>query len=211
MKIEPIDIAGCGELVNWATQEIVRGLIRRELEPLVTEFERFTSGFTDAQKSRWLRDHVIVDERPNALGEVNPHRSIRWERREADILSDVVEFHRKYRVPLGDRIGIPSIASKRLRRALIAEEMNELLAELDAEDGGDIAAIAKEGVDVIYVVLGMFATFNIPFAQVWDLVHASNMTKEPDPNGGKIRKGEDYESAEPDIRRLVERLSGYDG
>ena len=128
-----------------------------------------------------------------------------------DLVADVVEFHRKYGVPLGDKTGVPSIASKRLRRALIAEEANELLAELDAEDGVDLPSVAKEGADLIYVVLGMFATFGIPFEEVWDLVHASNMTKEPDPNGGKIRKGPDYESAEPAIRRLIERCSGYDG
>ncbi len=74
----------------------------------------------------------------------------------------------------------------------MAEEFGELL---DAMEEAEVAAIAKEGADVIVTVLGTMAEYGIPFDAVWDAVHASNMAKRgPD---GEVYRREDGKIVKP--------------
>lgn len=89
--------------------------------------------------------------------------------------ADVLEFHHAFDVPVATAVS-GTLAPERLalRRRLLAEEYAELL---EAMDGGDPAEIAKEGADLVVVVLGAMAEYGIPFDAVWAAVHRSNMAK----------------------------------
>lgn len=96
-----------------------------------------------------------------------------------------------------------------LRLRLIWEEAREVSDEiLDSINGeGNRAGLAKELADLLYVVYGTAAYFEIPIYQVFEAVHASNMSKlgrdgkpllRPD---GKILKGPNY--FEADIESIL--------
>jgi predicted HAD superfamily Cof-like phosphohydrolase len=116
----------------------------------------------------------------------------------------VREFHRACGVVDRATPGIPDNEVEALRFALISEECKELT---DALAAGDLPAIAKEGADVVYVVLGTFLAYGIDFDPVFAAVHQSNMSK-VGPGAspafredGKVAKGDGY--AEPDIASVL--------
>jgi NTP pyrophosphatase (non-canonical NTP hydrolase) len=95
-----------------------------------------------------------------------------------------------------------------LAEILIREETKELLAEIDTSYGYHIDApnIAKEAADVLFVVLQLMHTLNIPFEDVYAEVLRSNETKLIHPTfnrQGKLQKGASYEPA--DVERIFER------
>ncbi len=104
----------------------------------------------------------------------------------------VEEFHRVF----GCAINQPTTWDLRtLRARLIAEEANEAT---DALACGDLAAIAQELADLIYVTYGAAVTFGINLDLAVGEVHRANMSKlGPDGNpvrrcDGKVLKGPDY-------------------
>lgn len=116
----------------------------------------------------------------------------------------VREFHRACGVV--DRVtpGIPDNEVEALRFELIREEYRELQ---DALAAGNVPAIAKEGADVVYVVLGTFLAYGIDFGPVFAAVHRSNMSKVGSGGqpvfreDGKVAKGDGY--AEPDMASVL--------
>lgn len=93
-----------------------------------------------------------------------------------------------------------------LRLALIEEEYTEFL---EALNWGDPVHIAKEGADLVYVVVGTFISLGIPFNEVFAALQSSNMSK-VGPDGsfsrrddGKILKGDSYTPAEDQIREIL--------
>jgi predicted HAD superfamily Cof-like phosphohydrolase len=64
--------------------------------------------------------------------------------------------------------------TKRLRVRLIQEEFDELKESMA---GGDLAAIAKEMADLLYVVYGTAVSYGIDMDPVFREVHRSNMSK----------------------------------
>lgn len=110
----------------------------------------------------------------------------------------VAEFHKKFGVPnnLGkgaelhwDRLD--------LRSDLISEEFTELHDEFWTVPL-DIAKIAKEAADLVYVIYGMALEFGIDLDAVLAEVHRSNLTKTSENKraDGKIQKGPGYEEAD---------------
>lgn len=96
-----------------------------------------------------------------------------------------------------------------LRLDLIREEFHEVSDELlDLINGrGDRVKLAQELADLLYVVYGAALNFEIPLEDVFQAVHAANMTKvgesgkvERTPSG-KIAKGPHYVA--PDIASVV--------
>lgn len=90
-----------------------------------------------------------------------------------------------------------------LRMRLIEEEFREVMDELlDAKNGqGNMARLAKELADLKYVIYGTETLLDIPSYEVFNEVHASNMSK-LGPDGrpvrredGKIMKGPNYRPA----------------
>ena len=118
------------------------------------------------------------------------------------------EFHTTYGMII-ENVPIASQPTevRKLREDLIDEEYRELKEALDEED---IYQICKEGIDLLYVVLGMLVTYGVPITQCFEEVQRSNMSK-LDADGkpiyredGKVLKGPNYTPA--DIKRVVDEF-----
>lgn len=73
---------------------------------------------------------------------------------------------------------------------------------------GDRQIIAKQGADLVYLVVGVQQALGIPFDDVWDAVHESNLSKFADGEAqfddeGRVIKGPNYKGPEERIARLV--------
>jgi predicted HAD superfamily Cof-like phosphohydrolase len=114
---------------------------------------------------------------------------------------NVAEFHRVF----GVAINQPASRDLRtLRARLIAEEANEVTAELAR---GNLASIAHELADLVYVAYGTAISLGIDLDAAVAEVHRANMSKLDD-NGqpiyrsdGKVLKSHNYRK--PDCRSAV--------
>lgn len=93
-----------------------------------------------------------------------------------------------------------------LKLAMLEEEYTEFL---EALRWGDPVFVAKEGADLVYVVVSTLISLGIPFNEVFTALQTSNMSK-IGPDGqitksedGKILKGEDFQPAEDQIREIL--------
>ena len=86
----------------------------------------------------------------------------------------VEEFHRKFSIVAQTTPTDLDEETKRLRVRLIDEEFGELKESMA---GGDLAAVAKEMADLLYVVYGTAVSYGIDMDPVFREVHRSNMSK----------------------------------
>jgi predicted HAD superfamily Cof-like phosphohydrolase len=86
----------------------------------------------------------------------------------------VEEFHHKFSILVRATPTDLNEETKRLRVRLIEEEFDELK---EAMAGGDLAAVAKEMADLLYVVYGTAVSYGIDMDPVFREVHRSNMSK----------------------------------
>ena len=86
----------------------------------------------------------------------------------------VEEFHRKFSILAQSTPADLNEETKRLRVRLIEEEFDELKESMV---GGDLAAVAKEMADLLYVVYGTAVSYGIDMDPVFREVHRSNMSK----------------------------------
>lgn len=86
----------------------------------------------------------------------------------------VEEFHRTFSIVTQEIPADLDEETKRLRVRLIEEEFDELKESMV---GGDLAAIAKEMADLLYVVYGTAVSYGIDMDPVFREVHRSNMSK----------------------------------
>lgn len=91
-----------------------------------------------------------------------------------DEQSMVEEFHRKFDILVQAGPMAASEETKRLRIRLIQEEFDELKESMAA---GDLAALAKEMADLLYVVYGTAVSYGIDMEPVFREVHRSNLSK----------------------------------
>ena len=91
-----------------------------------------------------------------------------------DEQSMVAEFHRKFDILVQEHPAIPAGPTQELRVRLIQEEFDELKEALARED---LAAIAKEVADLLYVVYGTAVSYGIDMKPVFAEVHRSNLSK----------------------------------
>jgi predicted HAD superfamily Cof-like phosphohydrolase len=91
-----------------------------------------------------------------------------------DEQSMVEEFHRKFDILIQAQPAIPDGATTELRVRLIQEEFDELKEALAQEN---LAAIAKEMADLLYVVYGTAVSYGIDMEPVFREVHRSNVSK----------------------------------
>lgn len=91
-----------------------------------------------------------------------------------DEQSMVEEFHRKFEILVQARPAIPNDSTQELRVRLIQEEFDELKEALGQEN---LAAIAKEMADLLYVVYGTAVSYGIDMEPVFQEVHRSNLSK----------------------------------
>jgi predicted HAD superfamily Cof-like phosphohydrolase len=116
----------------------------------------------------------------------------------------VREFHTTFDLVRHDRPTWPPAELAELRQRLLAEETAEVGG---AVAGDDLAAIAQELADVVYIAYGTALTYGIDLDAVIAEVHRANMSK-LDANGrplyradGKVAKGPRYQP--PDIRLVL--------
>lgn len=87
-------------------------------------------------------------------------------------------FHEAIGSPGPAAPAIPAPAVAALRRTLLREEFDELLAALDHED---LTAIAHEAVDLLYVTYGLCLAYGIDADAVFAEVQRANMAKAAGP------------------------------
>ena len=88
--------------------------------------------------------------------------------------SMVERFHRLFDIVVQQTPGDVDDRTRALRERLIQEEFEELK---EAMDKRDLAAIAKELADLLYVVYGTAVSYGIDMGPVFREVHRSNMSK----------------------------------
>jgi len=112
-----------------------------------------------------------------------------------------------FTVAMGQPVGRDIIKERdllKMRTKLIEEETKEAAQETLWEDALgnpviDRAALTKELADLLYVTYGMAVTFGLPIDEVFERVHASNMSKLGDDgkplyrDDGKVLKGPNYQ------------------
>ena len=86
----------------------------------------------------------------------------------------VQEFMETFGQTVQSYPGFPNRETLDLRLELIQEEVAELIAGVAKRD---FENVAKELVDILYVVYGMGAAMGIDLDNCFDEVHASNMSK----------------------------------
>jgi predicted HAD superfamily Cof-like phosphohydrolase len=86
----------------------------------------------------------------------------------------VTEFHRMFDILIGAAPTTSDEATRSLRVRLIQEEFDELRAALGQQD---LAGVAKELADLLYVVYGTAVSCGIDLEPVFREVHRSNMSK----------------------------------
>src|SRR5207249_9760309 len=86
----------------------------------------------------------------------------------------VTEFHRTFDILIGATPTTPDEATRSLRVRLIQEEFEELKVALGQQD---LAAVANELADLLYVVYGTAVSCGIDLERVFREVHRSNMSK----------------------------------
>jgi len=110
------------------------------------------------------------------------------------------EFHTVYGLPLRSKPELGGPDEQYLRSALLDEEATEACIALLPD--GNIAEIAQELADVVYVCYGTAVQFGINLDAVLAEVHRANMSKvEPDGtvlrrDDGKILKGSAFRAAD---------------
>lgn len=112
-------------------------------------------------------------------------------------MSNMFQDVKKFQTAVGQYVGTePRFANKGervLRMNLLLEEVKEYL---ESEEKNDLANLAKELADIIYIVCGTAVSYGIPLDNVFDEVHRSNMEKlGPD---GKVNRREDGKILKPD-------------
>jgi predicted HAD superfamily Cof-like phosphohydrolase len=86
----------------------------------------------------------------------------------------VQEFHRTFDILIQTTPANLTDETKQLRIRLIQEEFDELKESMDA---GDLASVAKEMADLLYVVYGTAVSYGIDMKPVFQEVHRSNLSK----------------------------------
>ena len=125
---------------------------------------------------------------------------------------DLLEFHRAVGLGAPDSPAMPDVQTLELRRTLIWEEFNEVMAEFDkARAAGQVLELSDllhELADLLYVTYGTFVACGVDADAVFAEVHRANMQKSSGKRreDGKILKPEGFKSA--DVRGVLEGLMG---
>lgn len=86
----------------------------------------------------------------------------------------VEDFHRKFEILIQTAPTNPTDETKQLRIRLIQEEFDELKESMAT---GNLASVAKEMADLLYVVYGTAVSYGIDMKPVFQEVHRSNLSK----------------------------------
>ena len=128
---------------------------------------------------------------------------------------DVLEFHKKFNLDIGNIDRPVSLKTITLRENLLYEEYDETVESIEdfrwntRRDflEGLRAATAKELCDLIYVAIGTAIELGIDLEPVWEVVHESNMAKEAGNTNeaGKLLKPEGWQY--PDVKKVLRQVA----
>jgi|TARA_B110000967_G_C18765500_1_gene500179 predicted HAD superfamily Cof-like phosphohydrolase len=105
---------------------------------------------------------------------------------------DVEDFMESGQQDFPDLQGMTSKQAK-LYMDLITEEYNETWRAFNVDK--DVVEVADGLADMVWVIMGMASTLDIPFDKVWNEVKASNMSKFVN---GKVVKNSDGKIMKPE-------------
>lgn len=126
----------------------------------------------------------------------------------------VAQLHRAFGFTVPEQPTVPSPDLLKLRRTFLREETSELEAEFTAlltrlqasepVPPGDLAPLAHELTDLLYVTYGALTTLGIDADAVFAEVHRANMAKLGGPRreDGKLLKPGGWQPA--DVRGVIE-------
>lgn len=119
----------------------------------------------------------------------------------------VTAFHQAFDIVIGSSPAIPDDSTCTLRLTLIQEEFDELREALRERD---VAAVAKELADLLYVVYGTAVSCGIDMTPVFQEVHRSNMSKKGGRKraDGKWLKPPDYTPAQIQPLLMAQGMQG---
>ncbi len=119
---------------------------------------------------------------------------------------NVRQFHEKFGHPVA-RLPVWGTSEDvlKFRIKMIREESNELIEAIEQKD---MAKIAAEAVDLIYVVIGTLVVMGLPLMPFWREVQRANMQKEVNPEGGKPIKPAGWQ--EPDAVKVLHKVRTRD-
>ncbi len=116
-------------------------------------------------------------------------------------MEDVIEFCRKFGIPLNDEPGPIDSALLLQRVGLIREEVIELTDAADELVEGESAYAAERlldaAVDLVYATMATVASFGFDFEEAWRRVHAANMAKEAALSNDN-KRGSTYDVVKPE-------------
>lgn len=103
----------------------------------------------------------------------------------------VWQFHKKLNFTISYE---PSLLPKDIFDFRLKALMDELEEYRKAHESGDLVKMADALGDALYMLLGDCVAHGIGIERVFNVIHTSNMTKEPNPNrvDGKAIKGKNY-------------------
>ena len=115
-------------------------------------------------------------------------------------LNLVKEFHKKFKVPVAKEPTLISRDRSELRLKLMAEEVEEYLA--DGINSGDINKVAKELADILYTVYGTILEHGLQdkMEKIFLENHRSQMTKSYAKR--KMIKGKNFKEA--NIKKIID-------
>lgn len=87
-----------------------------------------------------------------------------------------------------------------MRSWLMVEELGEVLEALANQDE---VALLDGLADLMYVIIGTAVQFNLPLAEAFDAIHASNMTKASNPMKVGYKNTPGYKS--PNLAKILEK------
>lgn len=112
-------------------------------------------------------------------------------------IKQVVEFHKKFGLPVRNTVNVPATKEFMMRHGLIKEELKEIM---EGYKNNDSTEMVDGIVDLLYVTIGLAVQMGVAdkLEQCFDEVQRSNMTKLGEDGkpvlreDGKILKGENY-------------------
>ena len=115
-------------------------------------------------------------------------------------LKMVMEFHRKFQVPIADTPSLIPEDRSLLRYKMAKEEVEEYQ---EGVEKNDLENIAKELTDLLYATYGTILEHGLQdkIEEIFAEVHRSNMTKEYHPY--KVQKGSNFSKA--DLSKILDK------
>lgn len=118
----------------------------------------------------------------------------------------VKEFHETYGAYISEESKLPDSSIRDLRKSLLQEEFDEYIK---AEEDNDLVEIADALGDMMYIIYGTAISYGIPLDDIFNEIHASNMSKLGEDGrpirreDGKILKGPNF--FRPDIAKFLKK------